>query len=111
MDIQFKIEKENLVAILVGEIDHHVAEHIKNSVEKELTKTNAKNLIFDFSKVTFMDSSGIGMIIGRYKLTEKQGGKTSVIGLSDNVAKLFTLSGLTKIIKTYDTLEKCIQDL
>ncbi len=111
MDVHFRIEKGNLVAILAGEIDHHVADYIKNSVEKELDKTKSKNLIFDFTKVTFMDSSGIGMIIGRFKLTEKQGGKTVVIGLSDNVKKLFSLSGLSKIIKTYDSLEQCIQDL
>ncbi|MDL2248955.1 anti-sigma factor antagonist, partial [Tyzzerella sp. OttesenSCG-928-J15] len=62
---------------------------------------NIKNVVFDFSKVTFMDSSGIGMIIGRYKLVEKKGGSAAICSMAPEIKKLFDISGLGKIINHY----------
>ena len=66
-------------AILVridSELDHHIAGYIREAADGRIRSTNAVNVIFDFSNVSFMDSSGIGMIMGRYKAVKVLGGKT-----------------------------------
>ena len=65
-----------------------------------------REVIFDFDCVTFMDSAGIGMVIGRYKQANIIGGKTEVANLSDGVRKIFTMSGVLKIIPEVDLNEK-----
>ena len=68
MDISLQIREKTLIVSLSGELDHHGAGNIRDAIEKNITKKEVRNLIFDFNNLTFMDSSGIGMIIGRYKL-------------------------------------------
>ena len=70
-----------------------------------------KNIIFDFKNIRFMDSSGIGVIIGRYKKISSEGGKVSVVNVNDRVKKIFNLSGMNKIINIYDTYEEVASSL
>ena len=111
MDIIINIEERNLIIKIKGDIDHHTAEEIREKAEKEYKRLNAKNMIFNFEDVAFMDSSGIGMIIGRYKNIEKQGGNVAVCNVSENVKRIFNMSGLHKIISCYDTEEEAINKL
>lgn len=99
----------NLVVAIDGEIDHHSVESIKTMVDKEFSRGNFRHIIFDFSKVSFMDSSGIGMIIGRYKNVEKQSGKVAIASMNSYADRIFQMSGLTKIISTYDSVEAAAQ--
>ena len=71
MEIIFDVIKETLIAELIGEVDHNEASKARERVDKALDNYKAKYLVFDFSKVTFMDSSGIGMVLGRYRKWEK----------------------------------------
>ncbi len=103
--------QRNLVIQIEGDIDHHSAALIKQKIDKEFSRAQAKNIIFDFSKVTFMDSSGIGMIIGRYKLLEASGGTLLIASINPEVSKIFELSGLKKIIKTCESVEQAINEL
>jgi len=94
-------EKErNLVVTIHGDIDHHSSEEIKTAVDKSFQRSNAKNIIINFENVDFMDSSGIGMLIGRYKMLENkgEGGKLFSVGMSAVLARLFDISGLHKIM-------------
>lgn len=101
-------DKTLLVEILSAELDHHVARDVRQEVDTILMKKQIDYIIFDFQYVNFMDSSGIGVIIGRYKKIVTHGGKVSVINMNSRVRKLFNLSGMSKIISIYDTFEDAI---
>ena len=105
MDIVFTQNGNILIVKMLGDIDHHYAEMAKEAIEKEVKEKEIKNIIFDFSNVNFMDSAGIGMIIGRYKYTKNKGGRTAVACLSKNLKKIMVLSGLYRIVKIYDSIE------
>ena len=85
-------DKTLLVEILSAELDHHVARDVRQEVDAILMKKQIDYIIFDFQYVNFMDSSGIGVIIGRYKKIVTHGGKVSVINMNSRVRKLFNLS-------------------
>ena len=111
MEITCYARNHNIIAEINGEIDHHSAEIIRDKLEREFSRSGAKNIIFDFTKVSFMDSSGIGMILGRYRALEKMGGAVAVAGVSAEASRVFEISGLHKLIKVYsgvDSAEKYI---
>lgn len=85
-----------LIVYVPGELDHHFAGEITEMVDKELKKGCIKQLVFDFSKTTFMDSSGIGMLMGRKRLLSYSGGTVSAIHVSDRILRIMQLSGIWK---------------
>lgn len=111
MDISVQFQKDTLIVSLRGELDHYSAGNVKELIEELIRKRAAKNLIFDFTHLTFMDSSGIGVVIGRYKLLSAMGGKVSICGASRMVDRLLTMSGIKKIIATFDTTEAALSTL
>lgn len=88
-----------LVVKLSGEIDQSCAGTIREKIDRELKQISIRNLILDFAEVSFMDSSGIGMILGRYKEIKLRGGKTMIIRTQPQVDRVLELSGLKKIIE------------
>lgn len=105
MRIRTEEKSRCLVIHIEGELDHHTAEDIREKVDKIYDRTSCKDMVFDFEQVEFMDSSGIGMIIGRYKNAEKQGGQVFITGMDENIQKIFALSGLQKIVKSYANMQ------
>lgn len=101
----------NLIIKVIGEIDHHTSEMIREKIDKEFSRSNAKNIIFDFSGINFMDSSGIGVIMGRYRNTEQIGGKVAIVGANQSLNRIFNISGLHKIINSYDNMEQALKNL
>ena len=95
-----------LIVKLKEEIDHHVAEKIRRKVDYEIQRYLPKKVIFNFSGVNFMDSAGIGMIIGRYKLITMFGATLEISNASAQVQKILQMSGITKLIKVYTEKEK-----
>ena len=83
-----------MTVYLSGEIDHHNAFSLRNKTDSEFIKNAPKELILDFSDVTFMDSSGVGLVIGRYKLASGNSCKTAVRGLKERDKKILMMSGL-----------------
>ncbi len=108
MDISFSYYKNIIIIKPIGELDHHNIERHKNEADRQFKKRNSKNIVFDLKDVTFIDSSGIGYIIGRYKLTLFSGGKTAFANVNEQVKKILSISGLNKIIKSYPTTESAI---
>ena len=93
------IENEKILIVeITEEIDHHIADKIRRSVDNEITRYMPRKTIFDFSRVTFMDSAGIGMIIGRYKMMKLIGGTLEIQNASQNKKKILEMSGIMKII-------------
>lgn len=97
MQLRYIIAKRTLVAAIDGEIDHHSAARLRVEIDSEFLKTKAQNIVFDFSKLHFMDSSGIGLIMGRYKLLAPVGGRVLLSGVSPQLDRLIGMSGLYKI--------------
>ncbi len=87
-----------LSAKIQGELDHHTAAELRDSLDLEIESRAIKRLVLDFSGVPFMDSSGIGVIVGRYKKLDGMGGETEVINICPAVDKILELSGIKTII-------------
>lgn len=96
-----KLENENgrLTVYLSGEIDHHTARPTREKIDERLIKDKPKELILDFSGVTFMDSSGVGLVMGRYKSAASLGSKTAVTGLRERDKRIMRLSGLAGLVE------------
>ena len=94
---------------LDGDIDHHTSEIIKRKIYMN-TNRYVNKMIIDLSNVEFMDSSAIGMILGRYREIEERKGKIALTGIKGNMERIFNLSGLYKIIKKFDTVNDALAE-
>lgn len=108
METKYTITKKTLIAKITGELDHHTSVKLKEELIWNIENNPVINIILDLRELTFMDSSGIGLIIGRYKSVKEKGGYFHVIGLNPQVKKVFDIAGLDKYIKQYKTLEEAI---
>ena len=98
--------KGNVLLIrLKADLDHHTAVAIRETADTLLARSGAKHILFDFTGVEFMDSSGIGVIMGRYKLMSYVGGTVYVYGIGKNVDRIFQMSGLYKLVKQWKQAE------
>ncbi len=97
----FAYEDDVVWAKLKCEIDHHTARQIREKIDKEIFRIRPTVIYLDFSEVRFMDSSGIGLIIGRSQVAEACGSGVRLIGLSPTLMKLIRLSGIEKIKNVY----------
>ena len=98
MESKFYEEDKLLVFKITDEIDDYSFQKIRRRADHEIERYMPRKVIFDFDSVTFMDSAGIGLIIGRYKFTNMLGGKLEVANLTQSVKKIFEMSGLLKLI-------------
>ena len=105
MKISYQKADKQLFVEITEEIDHHVAEKIRRKVDDEITRYMPRKTIFDFSRVSFMDSAGIGMIIGRYKMMKLIGGSLEIVNVSKTVRRILEMSGINKIIPMEDKME------
>lgn len=93
------IQKDKLLLLqITEEIDHHTTEEIRRKSDYEITRYMPRKVIFDFNKVTFMDSAGIGMLIGRYKVAKMLGSTIEMINVKPSIKKVFEMSGVLKIV-------------
>ncbi len=99
MLIKCKSKGSAVLVQLMGELDHHSAKEVKDQLELYLRDSNVKDLILDFEQLRFMDSSGIGVLIGRYNTLKKRNGQMAVVNVNKQVDKIMTISGLYRIIK------------
>ncbi|OQB15235.1 MAG: Anti-sigma F factor antagonist [Firmicutes bacterium ADurb.Bin193] len=105
-----KLEKTGgiLIVRLDGELDHHYATKIREAVDGAVMVGDVRKIIFDFTGVGFMDSSGIGTLMGRYKLMQTLGGSVGVFGISPRLDKLLSMSGIKKIISIYNSEKEAV---
>ncbi len=103
MNTEYEPDGKKLFFKISEEIDHHEAEKIRRKADDEITKYMPRKVIFDFNNVSFMDSAGIGMVLGRYKMMNMLGGSIEMINVSPKLRKIFDLSGITKVIPIGDT--------
>ena len=97
MEIKSGLEGDKLTVRVTGEIDHHSAQGWRTSIDREAVCAHPKTLVLDFSGVTFMDSSGIGLVMGRYRLVRSWEGELLLVGMSERLRKMMTLAGLDRL--------------
>ena len=98
MESIYKKEEKQLIFRLEEDIDECTVQKIRRKLDNEIERYMPKEVIFDFNNVSFMDSAGIGLIIGRYKLATMLGGKVQVANMGQPVRKIFEMSGMQRII-------------
>ncbi len=97
MPIRVESDGETVTAFLAGEIDHHTAAEMREAIDIHLTDSGVKLLILDFRDVTFMDSSGIGLVMGRYRQIRYHDGELQVINTSPHIYKVMRIAGLERL--------------
>ena len=100
---EYELRGDELYLRLCGEVDHHSAATLRRDTDALICETRPRRLTLDLSEVGFMDSSGLGFIMGRYKLMKENGGVVEVINTPRGINKVLKISGLDKII----TIGRC----
>ena len=124
MEIIYEMTGDTLTAQLMGELDHHAAVKVRGDIDDTMDSYGAKNLIFDFSRVTFMDSAGIGVVLGRYKRLQAggtpddgendakhsgmQAGSVVITGCSRKIYSILHMAGIFSLMKYTETKEEAI---
>lgn len=99
METEYQKENKVLILKIKDELDHHTVEKLRRKADYEIERYIPRKVIFDFNNVTFMDSAGIGLILGRYKNISILGGKLEVVNVSSQVIKILDMSGLSRLIE------------
>ena len=100
-----------LIVRMSGELDHHTSDSARKDMEDAILRGNVTHLILSLKQLTFMDSSGIGVILGRYKLITSRGGRMVVCDVSPAVYRLFDMSGLFKIVSVEQSEREALSSL
>ncbi|CFX51424.1 Anti-sigma F factor antagonist [Syntrophomonas zehnderi OL-4] len=108
MDIEMKQVRNTLIVKLKGELDMQVADKLRKELDKKLENEKIENLIINLGKVTFIDSSGLGVIIGRYKKVSSRKGKMYIVGANPSVEKILVFCGINKLVPIYGSEQDII---
>lgn len=111
MKTELKIINVDGVAVvyLKGDIDNSVTVSFREQVDNYIIRNNIKGLILDFKEVSFVDSSGIGFIIGRYNLMKKESGFIRLSSVNSNCYKIFYISGITRLINCFENVDDALR--
>lgn len=108
MHLKFQMTDNILIACAFGELDHHSAVSVRDEIDQTMETFRCRHLIFDFSQVTFMDSSGIGVVLGRYNKVTKKGGRIFLAGCSSFVEKILYMAGIFTVVDKQKNVEDAI---
>ena len=97
MAVDITVKGEVVTALLSGEIDHHSAAGMRERIDSAIDSNMPSLLILDFGGVSFMDSSGIGLVMGRYRTLQKLGAKMHITGASPQIEKVMKLAGMSRL--------------
>ncbi|MBU5481193.1 anti-sigma factor antagonist [Blautia sp. MSJ-19] len=106
MKEMFKLEGTTLVILVPEELDHPVSDWIRKEAEKLAGRTYIRTIVFDFSQTQFMDSSGVGLLMGRYRSLGMRKGCIQATGVSSHIDRLLHLSGLHRYIEIHRAEEE-----
>ncbi|NPV26257.1 MAG: anti-sigma F factor antagonist [Firmicutes bacterium] len=103
MRLEMNQTRDTLIVRAHGEMDLAVADQLRTEIDRRLDETPVRNLIIELANVSFMDSSGLGVLLGRYKRISRGGGKMALIRPQPQVRRVLELSGITRIIGIYES--------
>ena len=106
MQSSFQVTDDILIAVTYGELDHHTAAKLRDEIDEAMTAFKCRHLVLDLKRVSFMDSSGIGVVFGRYKKVKKMGGTLFLTGCSDYIEKILHMAGVFTVIEK----KECVED-
>ena len=109
MEITYIKKDKRLIFEIEEDIDECCVQKIRRRIDNEIQRYMPKEVIFDFSNVSFMDSAGIGLIIGRYKLINMLGGELKIANVNTQIQKIFEMSGLLRLIPVEQKNKKEVQ--
>jgi len=98
VNLEFLDSGQTLTIKLKGDLDHHSADESRVLIDKKINEGKYNKIVIDLKKLDFIDSSGIGFVIGRYKLIRKRNGVIEITNASSKVRKILDMSGIGKII-------------
>lgn len=96
--VSCKLSDRNLEISVSGEIDHHNARTLRSKIDEKLYYYRPKTVYLDLSSVSFMDSSGLGLILGRFTLARELGGELKIMNPNESVSKILDLAGTSRLI-------------
>lgn len=111
LNFTFEVKKDVLIVRLAGELDHHEAEGLRDQWKDMLYLNPVKHVIVNLEQVSFMDSSGLGVVLGRYKEVLQLGGQMVVCSIPHTIKRLFEMSGMFKIIRLEENEEFALETL
>ena len=97
--VKFSLRDERLIVCLKGDVDHHTCASLREAIDREISRTRPVELVLNFSGVTFMDSAGIGLILGRYRWMRDISGTVRVEGLTRRMERMLVLSDVHKLVR------------
>ena len=100
--MKYQVQENCLTIFLPEDVDHHNAEEIKREADRLIDREHIRYIIFDFADTGFMDSSGIGVIMGRYKKVYMMGGEVWAVHTNERMKKILTMSRVMKIMQIYE---------
>jgi len=109
LDIELK--NNTLVVRPSGDLDLGVADHLRETLEDTLNQGQVRNLIFNLAKVSFVDSSGLGVLLGRYRRVTKNGGRVFIVSPQPQVRKVLDLSGLLRIMNEFPSESEALEKI
>lgn len=97
MPLAIQNEQDSLAVLLSGEIDHHSSQKMREEIDITAREQRPRELILDFSRVEFMDSSGIGLVLGRYRLMQELEGKLVLRNLPAQIRRVMRVAGIENL--------------
>ncbi|NLM98314.1 MAG: anti-sigma factor antagonist [Halanaerobiaceae bacterium] len=111
MDISTDLVGNVLIARIRGELDISTVPLFKKRIVSKTEDGNVKNLVLNLKGVTFIDSSGLGAILGRYRSLQKKDGRVLLVGLVPQVKKILTMAGVLTVMNEYKSEESALRDI
>ena len=111
MLIDLEVKNNSLVVRLGGELDLRIINYLRDTLEEALDKNDVKHVILNMNSVTFIDSSALGVILGRYKRITQNGGKVGLVGIRPMVKRILELSGLLRIMREFPSEQEALDKI
>ena len=110
MDYIYMVTEDKLIVSLNADLDHHLANEIREVIDEVIDDRGIRDIIFDFTKISFMDSAGIGLIMGRYKKI-RDNGEIAVTGINPSIDRILQISGLHKLVRVYGDVNHALKKM
>ena len=109
-DYIYMVAKDKLIISLNAELDHHLAEEMREVIDTVIDTRGVRHIIFDFGRIAFMDSAGIGLIMGRYKKI-RDIGHIYIAGCNESIQRILLISGLHKLVICCSDVNEAVQKI
>ena len=103
MNIRSKVKENFLIARVQGELDVDSVPHFRQKIETRLDKRGVDHLVLDLGEVNFIDSTGVGVLLGRYRNIKSREGKMILVNLNSHIERVLRLAGLINLVDVYDS--------